>query len=90
VDLYLGFLCPTNNGQNPETQLVALRDYVQNRGWELTTEYVDHGPQHWADSDQRPKRPWYVRSSSSRRFAASSRTANRSTARSTDRPRCRL
>ena len=42
-----------NNGQNPETQLVALRDYVQNRGWELTTEYVDHGIS--GSKDSRPQ-----------------------------------
>jgi DNA invertase Pin-like site-specific DNA recombinase len=32
-----------NNGQNPETQLIALREYVQHRGWELIGQYVDHG-----------------------------------------------
>src|SRR5215468_5814724 len=42
-----------NNGQNPETQLVALRDYVQNRGWGLTTEYVDHGVS--GSKDSRPQ-----------------------------------
>ena len=42
-----------NNGQNPETQLVALREYVQNRGWELTAEYVDHGIS--GSKDSRPQ-----------------------------------
>ena len=27
--------------QTPETQLYALREYVQGRGWEIVTEYVD-------------------------------------------------
>ena len=31
------------NGQNPETQLIALREYVRSRGWEIAGEYVDHG-----------------------------------------------
>ncbi|HMF02209.1 MAG TPA: recombinase family protein [Terriglobia bacterium] len=42
-----------NNGQNPETQLVALRGYVQNRGWEITAEYVDHGIS--GSKDSRPQ-----------------------------------
>src|SRR5215470_4376646 len=42
-----------NNGQNPETQLVASRDYVQNRGWSLTAEYVDHGIS--GSKDSRPQ-----------------------------------
>ena len=32
---------------------MALRDYVQNRGWELTTEYVDHGVS--GSKDSRPQ-----------------------------------
>src|SRR5262245_14102490 len=32
-----------NNGQNPETQLVPLREYLRNRGWESAGEYVDYG-----------------------------------------------
>src|SRR5262249_13550947 len=32
-----------NNGQNPETQLVALLEYVRHRGWTLSDEYVDNG-----------------------------------------------
>lgn len=32
----------TNNGdQNPETQLVPLREYCQQRGWNVVEEYVD-------------------------------------------------
>jgi len=42
-----------NNGQNPETQLVALRGYVQNRGWEITAECVDHGIS--GSKDSRPQ-----------------------------------
>ena len=32
-----------NNGQNPETQLVALREYDVNRGFDVAEEYVDLG-----------------------------------------------
>jgi DNA invertase Pin-like site-specific DNA recombinase len=42
-----------NNGQNPETQLVALREYVQNRGWVIVGEYVDHGVS--GSKDRRPE-----------------------------------
>src|SRR5258707_13533245 len=32
----------TNNGeQNPETQLLALREYCGQRGWTMSEEYVD-------------------------------------------------
>ena len=33
----------TNNGQDPETQLFALREYAQARGFEIFNEYVDVG-----------------------------------------------
>ena len=32
-----------NNGQDPETQLMALREYAQARGFEVFDEYVDLG-----------------------------------------------
>jgi len=32
----------TNGDQNPETQLMVLRDYCEQRGWNVTEEYVDH------------------------------------------------
>ena len=41
-----------NNGQNPETQLVALREYASNRGFEITEEYVDLGVS--GSKDRRP------------------------------------
>ena len=33
----------TLNGQDPEMQLSELREYASRRGWEITSEYVDHG-----------------------------------------------
>ena len=41
-----------NNGQNPETQLVALREYAKNRGFEIAEEYVDLGVS--GSKDRRP------------------------------------
>ena len=41
-----------NNGQNPETQLVALREYARNRGLEISEEYVDVGVS--GSKDRRP------------------------------------
>jgi DNA invertase Pin-like site-specific DNA recombinase len=32
-----------NNGQDPETQLIALRDYSHHRGFQIAGEYVDVG-----------------------------------------------
>src|SRR5215471_9551283 len=36
------------NGQNPETQLIALREYVKSRGWTIACEYVDRVWMCWA------------------------------------------
>lgn len=33
----------TNNGQNPEMQLLELREHCQRRGWQIVGEYVDAG-----------------------------------------------
>ncbi len=33
----------TLNGQNPETQLLELREYASHRGWQIVGEYVDAG-----------------------------------------------
>src|SRR5262245_4319977 len=32
-----------NNGQNPETQLLPMREYAHHRGLTVIEEYVDHG-----------------------------------------------
>jgi len=57
-----------NNGQNPETQLVALRDYVQNRGWELMGEYVDHGVS--GSKDSRPQLDRLMKDAKARKLDA--------------------
>jgi DNA invertase Pin-like site-specific DNA recombinase len=42
----------TLNGQNPETQLVELREYAARRGWEVSGEFVDAGVS--GSKDSRP------------------------------------
>src|SRR5215831_471669 len=42
-----------NNGQNPETQLLPLREYAQNRGLTVIEEFIDHGVS--GAKDRRPK-----------------------------------
>lgn len=32
-----------NNGQDPEGQFIALREYAERRGWIVAGEYVDNG-----------------------------------------------
>jgi DNA invertase Pin-like site-specific DNA recombinase len=40
--------------QNPETQLLPLREFCRAQGWEVPGEYVDHAPA----TDQRGRREW--------------------------------
>ena len=42
-----------DKGQDPETQLLALREYAERRGFRLVGEYVDHA------SGSRDDRPQY-------------------------------
>jgi DNA invertase Pin-like site-specific DNA recombinase len=42
----------TLTGQNPETQLIELREYASRRGWETVGEYVDAGVS--GSKDSRP------------------------------------
>ena len=45
----------TRNGhQDPETQLVALREVADRAGWQVVEEYVDHGVSGAKGRDQRP------------------------------------
>lgn len=54
--------------QDPETQLVALRDFARAQGWEVYGEYVDRAPA----NDLRGRRAWrrLLDDAARRRFAA--------------------
>jgi DNA invertase Pin-like site-specific DNA recombinase len=58
----------TLNGQNPETQLVELREYASRRGWEPVGEYVDAGVS--GSKDSRPSLNRLMSHAQQRRFDA--------------------
>ena len=57
-----------NNGQDPETQLVALREYAGHRGFEPAGEYVDVGIS--GSKDRRPELDRLMADARKRRFDA--------------------
>jgi DNA invertase Pin-like site-specific DNA recombinase len=56
----------TLNGQNPETQLLELREYASRRGWEVIGEYVDAGVS--GSKDSRPSLDRLMAHAHQRRF----------------------
>ena len=54
------------NGQNPETQLVALREYARSRGLQIAGEYVDVGIS--GAKDRRPELDRMMADARKRRF----------------------
>ena len=58
----------TLNGQNPETQLVELREYASRRGWQSAGEYVDAGVS--GSKDSRPSLNRLMAHAHQRRFDA--------------------
>jgi len=56
----------TKNGQDPETQLIALREYAQARGFEIFSEYVDVGVS--GGKDSRPALNQLMENARKRRF----------------------
>ena len=57
-----------NNGQDPETQLLALREYAQARGLEISTEYIDVGIS--GSKDRRPALDRLMKDAHRRKFDA--------------------
>ncbi len=57
-----------NNGQDPETQLIALREYANARGLEVFSEYVDVGIS--GSKDSRPALNELMADAKKRRFDA--------------------
>ena len=58
----------TLNGQNPETQLMELREYASRRDWEVIGEYVDAGVS--GSKDSRPSLNRLMAHASQRKFDA--------------------
>ncbi len=59
----------TRNGhQDPETQLVALREVAERAGWEVVGEYVDHSVSGAKGRDKRPAFDRLCRHATRRRF----------------------
>ena len=58
----------TSNGQNPETQLLALREYANARGFEVFHEYVDVGIS--GSKEKRPALDRLMDDAKKRRFDA--------------------
>jgi DNA invertase Pin-like site-specific DNA recombinase len=59
----------TRNGhQDPETQLLALRQVAERAGWQVVEEYVDHGISGAKGRDQRPAFDRLMRDATRRKF----------------------
>jgi DNA invertase Pin-like site-specific DNA recombinase len=59
----------TRNGhQDPETQLLALRQVAERAGWQVVEEYVDRGISGAKGRDQRPAFDQLLRDATRRRF----------------------
>src|SRR5262249_14621670 len=57
-----------NNGQDPETQLIALREYAHSRGHQIVHEYVDSGIS--GTKDRRPALDRLMRDAKLKKFDA--------------------
>jgi DNA invertase Pin-like site-specific DNA recombinase len=59
----------TRNGhQDPETQLLALRQVAQRAGWQIAGEYVDHGISGAKGRDKRPEFDRLLKDATRRQF----------------------
>ena len=59
----------TRNGhQDPETQLLALRQVAERAGWEIAGEYVDHGISGAKGRDKRPEFDRLLKDATRRQF----------------------
>jgi DNA invertase Pin-like site-specific DNA recombinase len=59
----------TRNGhQDPETQLLALRQVAERAGWQVVEEYLDHGISGAKGRDQRPAFDRLLKDATRRRF----------------------
>jgi DNA invertase Pin-like site-specific DNA recombinase len=59
----------TRNGhQDPETQLLALREVAERAGWQIAGEYVDHGISGAKGRDKRPEFDRLLKDATRRQF----------------------
>ena len=59
----------TRNGhQDPETQLLALRQVAERAGWQIRGEYVDHGISGAKGRDKRPEFDRLLKDATRRQF----------------------
>jgi len=59
----------TRNGhQDPETQLLALRQVAERAGWQIAGEYVDHGISGAKGRDKRPEFDRLLKDATRRQF----------------------
>jgi DNA invertase Pin-like site-specific DNA recombinase len=59
----------TRNGhQDPEVQLLALRQVAERAGWQVVEEYIDHGISGAKGRDQRPAFDGLMKDATRRRF----------------------
>ena len=59
----------TRNGhQDPETQLLALRQVAERAGWQVVEEYIDHGVSGAKGRDKRPAFDRLMKDATRRRF----------------------
>ena len=59
----------TRNGhQDPETQLLALRQVAEGAGWQVVEEYIDHGISGARGRDQRPAFDRLLKDATRRKF----------------------
>ena len=59
----------TRNGhQDPETQLLALRQVAEHAGWQIAGEYVDHGISGAKGRDKRPEFDKLLKDATRRQF----------------------
>jgi DNA invertase Pin-like site-specific DNA recombinase len=54
--------------QDPEVQLLALRQLAQRAGWQVLEEYVDHGVSGAKGRDQRPAFERLLKDATRRKF----------------------
>jgi DNA invertase Pin-like site-specific DNA recombinase len=61
-------VCTRNGHQDPETQLLALRQVAERAGWQTVGEYLDHGISGAKGRDKRPEFDRMLKDATRRQF----------------------